>query len=183
MTKTGQCLAVLAVPTLIFFGVLRAAFAQPPPAFALRCPALAPDDHIPASYTCDGVNHSPPLLWTGVPKGAKTLALVVKDPDAPRGTFIHWVLYNLPVSVHGLSENVPADAQVMGMAEQGVNDFGQIGYKGPCPPGGSPHHYHFELLALDSSLALKPGASAAEVEAAAQGHVLATTELVGIFGR
>ncbi len=137
---------------------------------------------IPERYTCSGDNKSPALSWTGVPKSARSIVLIVDDPDAPRGTFVHWVVYNLSATSNGLSEGVATSASVEG-GEQGINGRGDNGYTGPCPPPGMPHHYHFRLYALDEKLDLKPGARAAQVEAALKGHVLASTELIGIFGR
>jgi len=147
--------------------------------------AFAPGATIPVGYTCKSTQvQSPPLAWKGLPGDAKTLALIVKDPDAPNGTFIHWVVYNLPSSLTGLDANVPPTGKLANGGLQGANGLGEIGYKGPCPPPGSPpHHYHFELSALDTALDLKPGATAAEVEAAARGHVKATADLVGTFAR
>jgi Raf kinase inhibitor-like YbhB/YbcL family protein len=110
--------------------------------------------------------------------------LIVKDPDAPGGTFIHWVVYNLPASLTGLDANVPPTEKLANGGLQGANSLGEIGYKGPCPPPGSaPHHYHCELIAVDTTLSLNPGATAAQVEQAIQGHVKGSGELVGTFGR
>jgi Raf kinase inhibitor-like YbhB/YbcL family protein len=139
---------------------------------------------IPVGCSCSGEGVSPPLSWRGVPGDAKTIVLILKDPDAPHGTFIHWVVYNLPASLGGLDANVPPTGKLANGGLQGVNSLERIGYKGPCPPPGSaPHHYHFELSALDTALNLKPGATAAQVEAAAQGHVKAAGDLVGTFAR
>ncbi len=147
--------------------------------------AFGPGTAIPARYSCSSANaQSPPLAWSGVPAAAKTLALIVRDPDAPNGNFIHWVVYNLPASAKGLDSSVPTSGELPNGALQGVNGTGEPGYKGPCPPPGSgPHHYHFELMALDRALDLKPGASAAEVKEAARGHVIASGELIGTFSR
>jgi Raf kinase inhibitor-like YbhB/YbcL family protein len=110
--------------------------------------------------------------------------LILKDPDAPGGTFIHWVIYNLPASFIGLDANVPPTEKLANGGLQGANSLAQIGYKGPCPPPGSaPHHYHFELTAVDTMLSLNPGATAAQVEQAIQGHVKGSGELVGTFAR
>jgi Raf kinase inhibitor-like YbhB/YbcL family protein len=147
--------------------------------------AFATGAPIPATYGCKDPNsESPPLAWQGVPHDAKTLVLILKDPDAPGGTFIHWVVYNLPASLTGLDAKVPPIDKLANGGSQGANDLGQIGYKGPCPPPGSaPHHYHFELTAVDMTLSLKPGATAAQVEEAIQGHVKRSCELVGTFAR
>ena len=138
---------------------------------------------IPVEYTCSGDNESPALQWSGAPGGSKSLALIVKDPDAPGGTFIHWVLYNMPAGRSSLPKAVTKEDNIPGGGEQGVNGAGGVGYHGPCPPPGNPHHYHFRLYALDTKLDLTPGASAAQVEDAMRKHVLAQTDLVGTFGR
>ena len=137
---------------------------------------------IPRQYTCDGINISPPLEWNGVPKTAKTIAIICDDPDAPAGTWVHWVLYNLPADKIGLIENTPAAETLSGGGMQGKNDFGKIGYGGPCPPSGT-HRYFFKAYALDSELPLKPGATKAEVEKAMEGHVSMQAQLKGTYKR
>jgi len=137
---------------------------------------------IPEQYTCSGHNESPALQWTGVPGGTRSLTLILDDPDAPRGTFVHWVVYNLSPTAKGLPKGVSATASFAD-SEQGVNGGGVIGYTGPCPPPGKPHHYHFRLCALDQKLELQAGATAHQIEAAIKGHVLSSAELVGIFAR
>jgi Raf kinase inhibitor-like YbhB/YbcL family protein len=132
---------------------------------------------IPRKYTCDGDNLSPPLAWSAPPGGTQSLALVVDDPDAPRGTYVHWVLFNLSLDQDGLSEGV----QNVGV--QGRNNAGGIKYAGPCPPPGPAHRYFFKLYALDIELDLKPGANKAEVVQAMEGHILAQGELMGRYGR
>jgi len=137
---------------------------------------------IPRRYTCDGEDVSPPLAWTGVPEGTKTIALIGDDPDAPMGTWVHWVLFNLPANIKELAEAVPADKELLSGAKQGRNDFRRIGYGGPCPPGGT-HRYFFRLYALDSVLDLAAGASKADLLKAIQGHVLAEGQLMGKYKR
>ena len=137
---------------------------------------------IPATYTCKGVNISPPLEWSGVPKAAKTIAIIADDPDAPSGTWVHWVLYNLPADNIGLVESLPPTESLKAGGFQGKNDFGKIGYGGPCPPSGT-HRYFFKIYALDAELPLKAGATKAEVEKAMAGHVLAQAQLMGTYGR
>jgi Raf kinase inhibitor-like YbhB/YbcL family protein len=152
----------------------------------LQSSAFAPDATIPVPYVCadaGGAAKSPHLVWRGAPASTKTFALVVRDPDAPDGSFVHWVVYNLPANTSKLAADVPKTDRVHGGGDQGVNGFGNIGYQGPCPPPGKPHHYHFHLYALDSELKLKPGATADDVEQAAKGHTLAEADLVGIFER
>ena len=138
---------------------------------------------IPAKYTCDARNVSPPLKWSGVPAGAKSLALIVDDPDAPSGTWVHWVLYDLSASVSELPEDVAKSQYVAGGAKQGLNDFKHLGYGGPCPPHGKPHRYFFKLYVLDSLLDLKPGLTKKDLESAMEKHVLAQGQLMGTYQR
>jgi len=137
---------------------------------------------IPAQYTADGRDVSPALSWSGAPPGARSLALVCEDPDAPRGTWVHWVLYDIPPSVTSLPEAVPPRESVPGVGTHGKNDFGKPGYGGPAPPSGT-HRYFFRLYALDRSLSLAAGATARELRRAMEGHVLAQGELMGTYSR
>ena len=137
---------------------------------------------IPADYTCDGKNISPPLSWSGIPEKAVTLALICDDPDAPVGTWVHWVLYNLPASAKELPAGVPPEEKLASGAVQGKNDFRKVGYGGPCPPGGT-HRYYFKLYALDKALELKPGATKKELLKAMEGHILAEGQLMGRYKR
>lgn len=150
-------------------------------AFELISTAIDPNAPIPVEYTCSGADISPPLRWSGAPAGTKSFALIVEDPDAPSGVFYHWVAYNLPPSVAALPAHVAASRDLPTGGEQGLNSFGTIGYRGPCPPPGKPHHYHFRLFALDAMLHLQAGANAKELESAIDGHTLAAAELIGIF--
>jgi Raf kinase inhibitor-like YbhB/YbcL family protein len=144
-------------------------------------PAFSAGGTIPKKHTCEGANTSPALTWTEVPAGTRSLALVVDDPDAPGGTWVHWVAWNIPGTARGLPEAVsPTDA----MLQQGRNDFDAIGYGGPCPPRGhGPHRYFFRLYALDAPLTLPPTTTRATLDAALAGHVLATAELMGTYLR
>ena len=137
---------------------------------------------IPRPYTCDGVNISPPLEWNGAPKSAKTIAIIADDPDAPSGTWVHWVVYNLPAENIGLVENLPATEDLKAGGFQGKNDFQKIGYGGPCPPSGT-HRYFFKVYALDNELPLKGGATKSDVEKAMQGHIVAQAQLMGTYQR
>ncbi|MGB9673350.1 MAG: YbhB/YbcL family Raf kinase inhibitor-like protein [Anaerolineales bacterium] len=132
---------------------------------------------IPKKYTCDGADISPQISWKNIPTEAKSLALIMDDPDAPVGTFTHWVLFNIPINIHELTEGV----KNIGVA--GINDFRRIGYGGPCPPRGSNHRYYFKLYALDIILPLKEGAKRGDVEKAMQGHILDQGEFMGRYGR
>ncbi len=149
----------------------------------IRSTAFEPNGTIPRKYTCDGPDVSPPLRWDDPPAGTQSFALIMDDPDAPAGTWVHWVLFNLPGSARALPENVPRDGQLPDGARQGRNDFRKTGYGGPCPPKGPAHRYFFKLYALDAKLGLKAGATKAEVEKAMQEHILAQGELVGRYGR
>ncbi len=150
----------------------------------LTSPAFAEGQPIPAKYTCDGANVSPALAWRGVPGGACNLVLLCDDPDAPAGTWLHWLLYDLDASFSSLPEGVPAQETVSANgARQGRNDFKKIGYGGPCPPRGKPHRYFFRIYALDSELLLKPGLDRASVERAMQGHIIAQGQLMGTYQR
>jgi Raf kinase inhibitor-like YbhB/YbcL family protein len=147
----------------------------------LRSSDFTPNGPIPVRYTCEGDNVSPELSWTEAPTEAKSFALIVHDPDAPRqGGFTHWVLYNIPAEQGSLSPEVPHYGTVPGTGTQGRNDAGEIGYMGPCPPSGL-HHYQVKLYALDTELDLPSGATGNELTAAMQGHILATAELVGTY--
>ncbi|MGC8863059.1 MAG: YbhB/YbcL family Raf kinase inhibitor-like protein [Armatimonadota bacterium] len=137
---------------------------------------------IPPKYTADGANVSPPLAFSGVPAGTKTLALICDDPDAPHRTWVHWVLFNLPARVTRLPENVPPLPKLPSGALQGRNDFGKIGYGGPAPPSGT-HRYFFKVYAVDTVLSLEPGATKDRLLKAMDGHILAQGELVGRYSR
>lgn len=149
----------------------------------ITSPAFKEGNPIPRKYTCDAEDLSPPLNWSGVPAHAKSLALIADDPDAPVGTWVHWVIFNLPPSLNGLPEGIAKTPTVEGIGLQGNNDFRKPGYGGPCPPRGKPHRYFFKLYALDTSLALGAGASKADLEKAMRGHILAQGQLMGTYSR
>ena len=137
---------------------------------------------IPPKYTCDGADISPPLQWDNIPEGTKSIALISDDPDAPMGTWVHWVLFNLPADTRQLQENVPPDETLPNGAMQGISDFQRIGYGGPCPPGGT-HRYFFKIYALDVELDLEPGAAKPDLLNAMEGHILAEGQLIGKYKR
>lgn len=137
---------------------------------------------IPAKYTCDGENISPPLAWRDAPKNTKTFALIVHDPDAPVGDWVHWVVYHIPGAVAELSERASATESLPNGAMQGRNDFKKIGYGGPCPPSGT-HRYYFRLYALDATLPLHAGATRQDLERAMRGHIVAEAALMGKYRR
>ncbi len=174
--------SLLKIVLLVVVGC-QSAVTQPAPegeqkmALELTSSAFDQGGTIPQKYTCDGVDVSPPLTWSGVPNEAQSLALIADDPDAPRGTWVHWVLFNISPDQDGLSEGI------QGVGTGGRNDFGKPDYGGPCPPSGPAHRYFFKLYALDIELNLSLGATKADVEAAMQGHILAQGELMGKYGR
>jgi Raf kinase inhibitor-like YbhB/YbcL family protein len=138
---------------------------------------------IPRRYTCDGADASPPLRWRGVPPGTRSFALIMSDPDAPTGTWIHWVLFNVPTTVAELSEAASAEGALPKGIREGTNDWDQPGYRGPCPPRGAAHRYFVTLYALDAVLDLPVGASATTVAQSAERHLLGKCELVGRYQR
>jgi Raf kinase inhibitor-like YbhB/YbcL family protein len=138
---------------------------------------------IPSVYSCEGEDISPPLAWSGGPVERRSLALVCDDPDAPRGTWDHWVLYNLSGQAAELAQGVPKVPELPSGARHGRNSWGKLGYGGPCPPPGNPHRYFFRLYALDIMLNLAPGASKAELEQAMTGHILGQGTLMGTYQR
>ena len=145
--------------------------------------AFQEGSEIPTRYTCEGQDVSPALTWEEPPAGTQSFALIMDDPDAPGGVFTHWILFNLPADSSGLSEAVPSQPQLPDGSLQGKNDFGRIGYGGPCPPPGRPHRYQFTLYALDQTLDLKAGASKKQVIDAMQGHILVQGRLTGTYQR
>jgi Raf kinase inhibitor-like YbhB/YbcL family protein len=152
-------------------------------AIEVTSPSFAPGQAIPARHTCDADDLSPLLRWSGIPERAVSLALICDDPDAPAGTWTHWVLYGLPATTTELPEGVPADETLASGARQGINDFRRVGYGGPCPPRGKPHRYFFRLYALDARLDLAPRASKQALLDAIEGHEVGRGELMGTYRR
>jgi len=151
--------------------------------FSLTSPAFRSGDSIPKAFSADGRDVSPSLSWENAPSGTQAFALICDDPDAPVGTWVHWVIWNLPSSALGLNEAVQHIKTLGDGSAQGKNDFGRIGYGGPSPPPGKPHRYFFRLYALREKLQLAAGATRGELERKMQGKVLATAELFGTYGR
>jgi len=145
--------------------------------------AFQEGEKIPDKYTCQGQDISPPLAWSEPPEGTRSFVLIMNDPDAPGGTFTHWVIFNIPSNSRGLPEAVPTETQLSDRTVQGKNDFGRIGYGGPCPPPGRAHRYKFTLYALDQLFDLKAGVSKKQILDAMQGHVFAQGELTGMYQR
>jgi len=170
-----------AIPFLV--ALLIGLVGGPAMAFELRSLAFLSSREIPMTYTCDGADLSPPLQWSDPPQKTKSFALIADDPDAPVGTWVHWVLYGIPPTVRELSEGVPAWDTVAGIGTQGVNDFRKVGYGGPCPPRGPGHRYFFKLYALDIELTLPPRKTKQDLLKAIEGHVLGQAELMGWYMR
>ncbi|MFQ5945296.1 MAG: YbhB/YbcL family Raf kinase inhibitor-like protein [Anaerolineae bacterium] len=145
--------------------------------------AFTAGGEIPREHTCDGADLSPPLSWTQSPQGTDSLAVICDDPDAPMGTWVHWVLFNLPGDLMSLPQGVDTSPSLAEGWRQGRNDFGRTGYGGPCPPPGPAHRYYFKLYALDGSLELDAGATKAQLLEAMEGHVLAQAEVMGRYAR
>ena len=152
-------------------------------AFTLKSPSFQEGGEIPVTFTCDGKDVSPELSWAGAPKGTKSFALICDDPDAPVGTWVHWVIFNIPVTANGLPKGVPTTRELADGARQGINDFHRIGYGGPCPPKGPAHRYFFKLYALDTVLDISPGVTKEGLLKAMKGHVLGETKLMGTYRR
>ncbi|HKZ51746.1 MAG TPA: YbhB/YbcL family Raf kinase inhibitor-like protein [Candidatus Acidoferrales bacterium] len=181
--------AFSSIAGLLVAGVLLACAAGGPAqgdnamAFELKSAAFTSGGDIPKKFTCDGADVSPALSWNEPPEKTASFGLIADDPDAPVGTWVHWVLYDLPAPARALPEGVAKKENLDSGARQGRNDFGRIGYGGPCPPAGAPHRYFFKLYALDTKANLKPGATKADLEKAMKGHILAQTELMGRYKR
>ncbi len=151
--------------------------------FAITTKAFPIGGAIPKKYTCDGPDVSPELTWANAPAGTESFALIADDPDAPAGTWTHWIVWNIPVKSTSLQEGVAKQQTLGDGTRQGNNDFKRIGYGGPCPPPGKPHRYFFRLYALGTTLELMPGANRSELERAIQGHALAEAQLMGTYQR
>jgi Raf kinase inhibitor-like YbhB/YbcL family protein len=172
-----------AVVALVFLTPSLAVGQESSGKFELRTTAFQPGGSIPKLFTCDGADASPALSWNDPPPRTQSFVLIVDDPDAPVGTFVHWVVYDLPATARQLPERLPGNDEIEGGGKQGVNDFAKTGYAGPCPPRGRPHRYFFRLYALDGMLNLKSAARRKDVDQAMKGHILAHAELMGLYGR
>ena len=152
-------------------------------AFEIKSDAFQSEKNIPPAYTCDGEDVSPPLAWPNPPEGTKSFALIADDPDAPAGTWVHWVIYDLPAGAAALPAGLPKLQKLPDGSKQGITDFGRLGYGGPCPPPGKAHRYYFKLYALDTFLNLPPKQRKSDLLAAIEGHILAKTQLMGTYER
>jgi len=176
----GYLVAVLA---LTLASGVEAHAATGAPSMTLTSSAFTNGGTIPTEFTCSGVDVSPPLSWSGIPAGTESLALTVIDPDAPVKPFTHWVIFDMPAAATALPRAVPLAKELPDGSRQGRNDFHNNGYSGPCPPPGPAHHYHFTVLALDTVLGLPGGIAQPAFADSIQGHILASGELIGLFGR
>jgi len=149
----------------------------------LKTTSFEPGGFIPKRFTCEAADVSPALAWGDPPAGTQSFAIIEDDPDAPSGTFVHWLVYDLPAAYRRLPEALSGNDQMAGGGRQGTNDFSRTGYSGPCPPRGKPHRYYIRFYALDTKTNLRPAATRSELEAAMQGHILAQAELMGLFKR
>ena len=152
-------------------------------ALEIESSAFKAGEFIPKKYSCQGEDVSPPLNWSGAPEGTRSFLLIRDDPDAPMGTWVHWLVYDIPVGTTSLPENVSKAPTLENGAKQGNTSFGRVGYGGPCPPPSKPHRYFFKLYALDSTLGLRPGIKKEELLKAMEGHILAETQLMGLYKR
>ena len=155
---------------------------SPAMTISIRSSAFEEGGMIPARYTCDGDDVSPPLAWEGLPEATRSIALIADDPDAPMGTWVHWVMWNVPAETKALAENIRPEPELPDGSRQGITDFGRPGYGGPCPPGGT-HRYYFKVYALDTTLDLPSGTRKADLLKAMDGHVLAEGQLMGRYSR
>ena len=183
--KRKVCISIMLCAVMAGAWTTMAKVMMPPEAnkkMALSSSAFKDGESIPADYTCDGKNISPPLAWTGVPENAQSLVLIVDDPDAPNGVWTHWIVFDMPPDALNLTEAF-AKSPSAAATKQGRNDFKQASYGGPCPPAGKTHRYFFKIFALDTKLNLPAGASRSDVDAAMMKHVLSSGQLMGTYHR
>lgn len=173
---------VMIVSALLCNGVLASSLTAAQ-SIQLKSSSFQPGADIPRKYTCDGNDVSPQLSWSGTPAGTRAFALIADDPDAPAGTWVHWVIYDLPADIKEITEALPATETLTNGAKQGINDFRKVGYGGPCPPAGMPHRYFFKLYALDAPAGLKPRATKQQLLDAIKNHILGEAELMGRYHR
>ena len=176
-----KCLKLLRCVSVFF--VILAVFSFSTFALEIKSDSFEENGYIPAIYTGLSSDISPELNWEEVPQGVKSFAIIMDDPDAPAGTWVHWVIYNIPSSSRGLDKDVSKRERLSDGTRQGINSFGKVGYGGPYPPPGSAHRYFFKLYALDVMLSLGPGATKEELLGAVKGHILAEAQIIGLFKR
>lgn len=168
---------------ILAIGLLGLVLSEGATVFAIKSSAFQNGGKIPIKYTCDSLDVSPSLSWTGAPAETKSFVIVCDDPDAPTGVFVHWVIFNIPKEKTGLEENTAQKGLLPEGTVQGKNDFGRNTYMGPCPPPGKPHRYFFKLYALDIKLPLGQQAKKSDVEKAMKDHILAETQIFGLYQR
>jgi len=151
----------------------------------INCSKFNDKERIPKKYTCDGKDISPPLEISDIPEEAKYISIIMDDPDAPGGTFDHWIIWNIPADMNKIPEKVPADEKVSSLerAPQGKNGFGEIGYRGPCPPSGPEHKYHFKAFAVSKKIDLNPGISKSDLENKMEDKIIEKDSIIGTYGR
>ena len=181
MGKNMKCLNLLRYVSVFF--IILTVFSSSVSALEIKSDSFEENGYIPAIYTGLSSDISPELNWEEVPQGVKSFAIIMDDPDAPVGTWVHWVIYNIPASSRGLGRDVPKGETLSDGTRQGINSFGKVGYGGPYPPPGSAHRYFFKLYALDVMLSLGPGATKEELLGAVKGHILAEAQIIGLFKR
>lgn len=152
-------------------------------ALEIESAAFKNNEFIPRKYSCQGEDTSPALSWSGAPADTEAFVLINDDPDAPMGTWVHWLVYDIPAKATSLSDNIPKTPSLGNGAKQGNTSFGRVGYGGPCPPPGKPHRYFFKLYALDTVLGLRPGLNKQELLKAMDGHILEEAQLIGLYKR
>jgi hypothetical protein len=184
LNQVLSCIAA-ALFCLVFNFAMAAQDSQPKqagPVLKLTSGSFEPDAEIPEKFSCDGANVSPALAWSDAPAATKGFAVIMDDPDTPKGTVTHWLIYDIPAGARSLPEGVPTSKKLADGSMQGKNVRGKSGYTGPCPEKGGPaHHYFFKLYALDASSGLKPNATKEQLEAAMKGHILAQAQVIGRF--
>lgn len=181
-TKTSFNRTAMGAAAILSWHMVASHAAPPSASMQVSSSSFSDGGTIPSTFTCDGSDLSPHLRLSTPPSGTKSLAIVVDDPDAP-SLFTHWLAYNIPPETRELPEGASTSSHRLSHGTEGTNSFGQIGYGGPCPPPGKPHHYLFHVYALDINLTLPAGAQAEQVKAAIKGHVLAAGQITGLYAR
>jgi len=183
LARRALAIVPLLILAMLMFAVPERVPGQQASKIVLKTTSFEPGGFIPKRFTCEAADVSPALAWGDPPAGTQSFAIIEDDPDAPSGTFVHWLVYDLPAAYRRLPEALSGNDQMAGGGRQGTNDFSRTGYSGPCPPRGKPHRYFIRFYALDTKTNLRPAASRAELDAAMQGHILAQAELMGLFKR
>ncbi len=183
LLRRALAIVPLLILAMLMFAVPERVPGQQAAKMELKTTSFEPGGFIPKRFTCEAADVSPALSWGDPPAGTQSFAIIEDDPDAPSGTFVHWLVYDLPAAYRRLPEALSGNDQMAGGGRQGTNDFSRTGYSGPCPPPGKPHRYFIRLYALDGKLDLRPAATRKELDSAMRGHILAQAELMGRFKR